>query len=146
MLFQLGSTLLTILAIIIAIIILTLIIYAIVIVLESKAKAHDKRLMIFLLAVITVLLLPIILGVLGLILGAIGDLFAGIRNLIDGGGANYVVRLVPILGFLILLVFTKYLIDIPWDHATWISLLLLFIMYILFSIVPETYAVLGFGL
>ncbi|MHA1804344.1 MAG: hypothetical protein ACTSU4_07385 [Promethearchaeota archaeon] len=146
MLFQVSSTVITILAIIIAIVILTLVIYAIVTVLESKAKAHDKRLMIFLLAVITVLLLPIILAAIGLILGAIGNLFAGIRNLIDGGGVNFVVRLVPILGFLILLVFTKYLIDLPWDSATWISLLLLFIMYILFSIVPETYTILGFGL
>lgn len=146
MLFQLNSTLITVLGIIIAIIILTLVIYAIVIVLESKAKAHDKRLMIFLLAVITVLLLPVLLGAIGLVLGAIGNLFAGIRNLIDGGGSNFVVRLVPILGFLILLVITKFLLDLPWDNSTWISLLLLFIMYCLFSLVPEVYQILGFGL
>jgi hypothetical protein len=145
MLFQFEA-LITIISLIIATIVLTLVIYIVVILIESKHKASDKKFMILLLAFISVLILPIVLGAIGMVLGVIGDLFAGIRNLIDGGGQNFVVRLVPIIGFLILLVLTKFLIDLPWDHAVWIALLTLFILYIFYSITPELYTILGFGL
>jgi len=139
------SSLILILGIIIGTIIVALVLYLIVRVLESEHKAKDKIWMIVIEAFIAVFVLPILLGAIASVLGAIGDLVAGIRNALDGGGANYVVMLTPIFGFLILLVLTKFLIDVPWDNALWISLVLLFILYIIYSIVPEFYNLLQVG-
>lgn len=139
MLFQLDPTVTLILGIIIGTIIVTLVLYLVVRIIESEHRANDKIYMIILEAFIAVFILPIILGAIGTVLGAIGDLVAGIRNLLDDGGVNYVVLLVPIFGFLILLALTKFLIDISWESALWISLILLFVIYIIYSIVPELY-------
>ncbi|MBD3196000.1 MAG: hypothetical protein GF317_13160 [Candidatus Lokiarchaeota archaeon] len=137
MLFQLESSLIFILGLIIGTILLGLIIYIVVILIESKHKASDKVLMIFLLALIAILILPPVLGAIGQVLGAIGNVFAGLRSAIDGGGDNYVTQLVPIIGFLILLILTKFFIDIRWETAVWISLVTLFFLYILLSLIPE---------
>jgi len=146
MLFQLDPAVMLILGIIIGTIIVTLVLYLIVRIIESEHRANDKIYMIILEAFIAVFILPIILGAIGTVLGAIGDLVAGIRNALDpGGGTNYVVLLVPIFGFLILLALTKFLIDISWESALWISLILLFVLYIIYSIVPELYTFLQVG-
>lgn len=137
MLFQTADPIIFILGIIIGTILLGLIIYIAVLLIESKHKASDKALMIFLLALIVILILPPILGAVGTVLSAIGDVFMNIRNFFDGGGANYVTQLVPIIGFLILLVLTKFFIDIRWETSVWISLLTLFLLYILLSLIPE---------
>jgi len=145
MLFQGEDALMWILGIIIGTVIVTLILYLVVRIIESEHRANDKIYMIILEAFIAVFLLPLILGAIATVLGAIGNLFAEIRNLLDGGGANYLVQLVPIFGFLILLALTKYLIDISWESALWISLILLFVLYIMYSIVPELYTFLQVG-
>ena len=145
MLFQDAEPLLFILWLILATVIVALIIYIVVILLESKTKASDKKFLIILLAFIIVLLLPVILNAINSVLGTIGDTLAEIRNAIDGGGANYLTNLTPIIGFLILLVLVKFLIDIPWDNSVWISLLTLFILYIIYCLIPELYTFLGFG-
>ena len=126
-----------ILGIIIGTIIVTLILYLIVRIIESEHRANDKIFMIVLEAFIAVFILPIILGAVSTVLGAIGSIPQAIRDALDGGGANYLIMLVPIVGFLILLALTKFLIDISWESALWISLILLFILYIIYSIVPE---------
>ena len=145
MLFQDTDALLFILWLVIATIIVALIIFIVVILLESKTKASDKKFLIILLAFVIVLLLPIILNAVGLVLGAIGDALASIRDAIDGGGQNFLVLLVPVIGFLILLVLVKFLLDIPWDNSVWISLLLLFILYVIYCLIPELYSFLGTG-
>ncbi len=145
MLFQDAEPLIFILWLILATVIVTLIIYLVVILLESKTKASDKKFLILLLAFVIVLLLPVILNAVNMVLGAIGDALAGIRDAIDGGGANYLTNLTPIIGFLILLVLVKFLIDLPWDKSVWVSLLTLFILYIMYSLIPELYTFLGFG-
>ena len=145
MLFQLDPAVTLILGIIIGTIIVTLVLYLIVRIIESEHRANDKIYMIILEAFIAVFILPIILGAIGTVLGAIGDLVAGIRSALDDGGVNYVVLLVPIFGFLILLALTKFLIDISWESALWISLILLFVLYIIYSIVPELYTFLQVG-
>ncbi len=124
---------------ILATIIVALIIYIVVILLESKTKASDKKFMILILAFLIVLILPIVLNAVTAVLAAIGDALADMRNAIDDGGRNYLILLSPVIGFLFLLFLVKYLIDIPWDHAIWVSLLLLFILYVLFTLVPELY-------
>jgi hypothetical protein len=139
------SSIILILGIIIGTVIVALVLYLIVRVLESESKAKDKIWLIVLEAFIAVFVLPIILGAIASVLGAIGDLVAGLRNALDGGGSNYLIMLTPIFGFLILLVLSKFLIDVPWDNALWISLVLLFILYIIYSIVPELYNLLQVG-
>ena len=145
MLFQNPEPLFFILWLILATVIVALIIYMVVLLLESKTRASDKKFMIILLAFIVVLLLPIVLNAIGSVLGAIGDALAGIRNAIDDGGSNFLVRLVPVVGFLILLILVKFLIDIPWDKSVWVSLLILFLLYIMYSLIPELYTFLGVG-
>ena len=132
-----------ILWLILATVIVALIIYIVVLLLESKTKASDKKFMILILALIIVLLLPVVLNAIETVLSAIGDALADMRNAIDDKGQNLVVLLVPVFGFLILFVLVKFLIDIPWDHSVWVSLLILFILYILYSLVPELYTFVG---
>ena len=145
MLFQDTDAILFILWLVLATVVVALILYIVVILLESKTKASDKKFLILLLAFVIVLLLPIILNAVGIVLGSIGDALASIRDAIDDGGLNFLVRLVPVIGFLILLVLVKFLLDIPWDNSVWISLLLLFILYVIYSLIPELYTFLGTG-
>ena len=110
MLFQLDSTLMFILWLILATVIVALILYISVLLIASKTKASDKKFVIIILAFIFVLIIPIILGAINSVLGVIGSLVAF-------SGSNYLTQLTPIIGFLIILVLTKFLISIPWDQA-----------------------------
>ncbi len=140
MLFQEFDTLIFIVGLILATIVVALIMYIAVRVVVSKTKASDKKFLILLLAFIGVLVIPIVVNAIMLVLTTIGDWIAAIRNAIDpGGGQNFLVNFGPIIFFLLLLVLTKFLLDVTWDHALWISLLTLFILYIIYSIVPELY-------
>jgi hypothetical protein len=145
MIFQDAEPLFFILWLILATIIVFLIIYIVILLLESKTKASDKKFMIAILAFIIVLLLPVVLNAINTVLSSIGDALADIRDAIDDGGANFLTNLTPIIGFLILLVLVKFLIDLPWDKSVWVSLLTLFILYILYCLIPELYTFLGFG-
>ena len=139
MLFQWESTLFFILWLILATVIVTLIIYISTLLIESKTKASDKKFLIILLAFICVLIIPVVLGAINSVLGAIGDLVAF-------SGSNYLTQLTPIIGFLIILVLTKFFLDISWDHAVWIALLTLFFLFLLYTMIPELYSFLGFGI
>jgi len=139
MLFQWESTLFFILWLILATVVVALIIYISVLLINSKTKASDKKFLIILLAFICVLIIPIILGAINSVLGAIG-------NLIAFSGSNYLTQLTPIIGFLIILILTKFLIDLSWDQAVWIALLTLFFLFLLYTMIPELYGFLGFGL
>ncbi|UCC19088.1 MAG: hypothetical protein JSV62_13435 [Promethearchaeota archaeon] len=145
MLFQDAEPWVFIIWLIIATIIVALIIYLVVMLLESKTKASDKKFLILLLAFIIVLLLPVILNAVNEVLRAIGDALASIRDAIDNGGVNFLIQLTPIIGFLILLVLVKFLIDLPWDNSVWVSLLILFILYVIYCLIPELYTFLGFA-
>ena len=145
MLFQDAEPIFFILWLIIATVIVFLIIFIVVLLLESKTKASDKKFLIAILAFIIVLLLPVVLNAINTVLSAIGDALAEIRNALDDGGVNFLTNLTPIIGFLILLVLVKYLIDLPWDKSVWVSLLTLFILYVLYCLIPELYTFLGFG-
>ena len=134
MLFQDAEPFLFVLWLLLATVIVALIIFIVVILLESKTKATDKKFMIIILAFLIVLVLPIVVNAITAVLAAIGDALASIRDT-----PNYLILLGPVIGFLLLLLLTKYLIDIPWDKAVWISLLILFLLYILFTIIPELY-------
>ncbi|TFG03846.1 MAG: hypothetical protein EU542_00540 [Promethearchaeota archaeon] len=139
MLFQAEQTLLFILWLIVATVIVALILYIAVLLIESKTKASDKKFLIILLAFICVLIIPIVLGAINQVLGTIGSLIAF-------SGSNYLTNLTPIIGFLIILILVKFFIDISWDHAVWISLLTLFLLFLLYTMIPELYNFLGFGL
>ncbi|MFO8019417.1 MAG: hypothetical protein R6U96_12355 [Promethearchaeia archaeon] len=145
MLFQKDSIMLLV-WIIIGTVLLTLIIYLAVRLIESEHKANDKKFMIFLVALICVLILPFVLGVIGTILNTLGDILANLRNALDGGGRNYLGNLVSIIGFLIVLFLLKVFIDLTWESSMWVALLTLFMLYILYSLVPEIYIMMQFGL
>lgn len=139
MLFQWQDTLFFFLWLILATVIVTLIIYIAVILIVSKTKASDKKFLIILLAFICVLIIPIILAAIDIVLGFIGEL-------VWYSEENHLLRLTPIIGFLIILVLVKFLIDINWDHAVWISLLTLFFLFLLYTLIPGLYQYLKFGL
>lgn len=139
MLFQLPEALLFVLWLILATVIVALIIYIAVLLIVSKTKASDKKFLIILLAFICVLIIPIILAAIDMVLGAIGDL-------IDFSGQNHLPRLTPIIGFLIIFILTKYLLDVAWDHSVWVSLLTLFFLFLLYTMIPGLYEFLRFGL
>ena len=139
MLFQLENTLLFILWFIVATVIVFLILFIVVLLIESKTKAKDKIILEIVLAAIIVLIIPIILAAINYVLGEIG-------NLIAFSGNNYLTNLTPIIGFLIILVLVKFFLDIAWDHAVWVSLLTLFFLFLLYTMIPQLYEWLGFGL
>ncbi|MFX1496871.1 MAG: hypothetical protein ACFFBH_05065 [Promethearchaeota archaeon] len=144
MLFQYDSPLFWI-GLILGIVVVTLILYIAVLVVVSKTKASDKKFMILLLAVIGVLVLPIIVRAIMLVLNFIGQGLADIRTAISPSGVNFLSNFGPIIFFLLLLVLTKFILDVTWEHALWISLLTLFILYIIYSLVPELYQLVPFG-
>ncbi len=138
MLFQ-AEALLFVLWLILATVVVALIIFIAVLLIVSKTKASDKKFMIILLALICVLIIPIVLAAIDSVLGAIGSVIAF-------SGQNHLVRLTPIIGFLIIFVLTKYLLDVAWDNSIWISLLTLFFLFLLYTMIPGLYEFLQFGL
>ncbi len=145
MLFQFESTLFFILWLILATVIVFLIMYIAVRLVVSKTKASDKWVLILITAFISVLVLPIIVNAIMLVLNLLGNALASLRSAIDGGGQNFLGNFAPIIFFLLLLAFTKFLIGISWEHALWVSLLTLFILYIIYSLIPELYNFVQFG-
>ena len=137
MLFQGESTLLFIVWLIIATIIVALILYIAVLLIVSKTKASDKKFLILLLAFICVLIIPIVLDAVSTALSVIGDPIAF-------SGYNYLTLLTSIIGFLIILILVKFLLDVAWDNSVWISLLTLFILFLLYTLIPEFASFLGF--
>jgi len=133
-----NDTLWFVIWLILATIVVTLIIYIAVLLIVSKTKASDKKFLIILLAFICVLVIPIVLG-------AIGTIF-GIFSEIPWSDGNYLTLLIPIIGFLIVLVLVKFLLDVAWDHALWISLLTLFVLFLLYTLIPGLASFLGFTL
>jgi hypothetical protein len=139
MLFQTNDILFFVLWLILATVIVTLILYIAVLVIVSKTKASDKKFLIVLVAFLCVLVIPIILGAVNYVLAAIGNPIAAAV-----GSGNYLTLLTPIIGFLIILVLVKFLLDVTWDKAVWISLLTLFILFLLYTLLPGLADFLGF--
>ena len=145
MLFQGGDPLFFVLWLILATVIVFLIMYIAVLLVVSKTKARDKWVLILILAFVAVLVLPIIVGAIMMVLNLLGNGLASLRSAIDGGGQNFLANFGPIIFFLLLLTLTKFLLGISWEHALWVSLLTLFILYIIYSLIPELYTFVQFG-
>jgi len=141
MLFQAEDTLIFVVWLILATVLVALILYIAVLLIVSKTKASDKKFLIILVAFLCVLIIPIVLGVVNDGLAAIGDPIAETLE-----NSNYLTQLTPIIGFLIVLVLIKFLIDIAWDHAVWVSLLTLFLLFLLYTLLPGLAEFLGFTL
>ncbi len=122
-----------------------LVLFISVIVGESKERAKEKTLMIVILGLIILFVIPFLRSVFSLVLNFLGEGLASLRNLIDGGGQNYLGTLVPILLFLVILVLVKYMLSVEWDNAVWISLIMLFILYVMYSLFPEIFTFLQIG-
>ena len=138
MLFQMDPTLEFVLWLIIATVIVTLILYIAVLLIVSKTKASDKKFLILLVAFICVLVIPLVLGAISTVFNVFSE--------IPWSDGNYVQLLIPIIGFLIVLVLVKFLLDVAWDHALWISLLMLFVLFLLYTLIPGLASFLGFTL
>jgi hypothetical protein len=123
---------------IIGTIILGLFIYLAVWLIVSKTKAKDRLLMIFIAAFLGIFLLPIVAGAIGSILNAIG----GIPALLPWG-ENNMGGLVPIVQYLLFIIIIKFLISLEWGNAVWITLIALFLLFLLYSFFPVLYAPLG---
>jgi hypothetical protein len=148
MLFQIiniGDPLFFFLWLVLATVIVFLIMYIAVLVVVSKTKARDKWFLILILAFVAVLVLPIVVGAIMYVLNLLGTGLASVRSAIDGKGQNYLALFAPIIFFLLLLTLTKFLLGISWEHALWVSLLTLFILYIIYSLIPELYSFIQFG-
>ena len=99
--------------------------------------ANDKKLSLLLSSLIIVVVVALIVGLIGGVLEASGGAVASIRNAIDGGGANFLGGLVPIISFLLIMVVLHFLVGMDWEKTTWIALIALFLLYLLFSLLPE---------
>jgi hypothetical protein len=137
LLLQQTEPVLYLIAILIGTIIVTLVLFLAVMLIESNQRAKDKLFMIIIIALFTVVVLPIIMNAIAYVFNAIGSSLASIRNAIDNRGQNHMIFMVPIFGFLILLAVNKYLLDISWETALWITLILLFVLFLMFCLLPE---------
>ena len=142
---NIGDPLFFVLWLILATVIVFLIMYIAVLLVVSKTKAKDKWFLILILAFVAVLVLPIIVNAIMMVLNFLGGGLETLRSAIDGGGHNYLALFEPIIFFLLLLTLTKFLLGISWEHALWVSLLTLFLLYIIYSLIPELYTFVQFG-
>jgi hypothetical protein len=133
-----DPTVLFIIWLIVATVIVALILYIAVLIIVSKTKASDKKFIIIILAFIFVLVIPLVLGAISTVLG--------VFNEIPWSDGNYLMGLVTIIGFLIILLLCKFLLDVAWDNALWISLLTLFVLFLLYTLIPGLASFLGFTL
>ena len=106
---------------------------------SSKTKAKDKLLMIFILALVTILILPIIGGAVGWVLTQL-DLIVGwpasqIPQVLGTGG-GYLFSLVAVIQFLIFMVLVKFFINETWGNSVWISLISLFLLFLMYTLIP----------
>ena len=105
----------------------------------GKDFASDRKIMLLIAALLIVVLVPIVTETIMFVLDLFGELAAGLRNLIDSGGQNYVTQMAPIISFLLFLIVLKFMVGMDWKDTTWISLIGIFLLYILYSLVPELY-------
>lgn len=122
---------------IIGTIILGLFIYLAVWLIVSKTKAKDRLLMIFIAAFLGIFLLPIVAGAIGIVLNAIGSIPDALP-----WGTNMMGGLVPIVQYLLFIIIVKFLISIEWGNAVWITLVALFLLFLLYSFFPVLYTTL----
>jgi hypothetical protein len=123
---------------IIGTIILGLFIYLAVWLIVSKTKAKDRLLMIFIAAFLGIFLLPIVAGAIGFVLNAIGEIPALLP-----WGENNMGGLVPIVQYLLFIIIIKFLISLEWGNSVWITLIALFLLFLLYSFFPVLYNTLG---
>ena len=75
----------------------------------GKEFASDKKIMLLLAAVIIVVVVPLITAGIMAVLGLLADALIALRDLIDGGGRDYVSNMAPIIAFLLFYLVIKFL-------------------------------------
>lgn len=144
MILQFGSTseiLFFILWVVVATMLLGLFIWLATRWISSKTKAKDKIVMIFLLALVMVLLIPLLEGLLHTVLIAIDSVVGWPASQLPflGSGGGYLLALVGIIIFLVFMVFVKMFLNETWSNSVWIALLSLFLLYLLYTLIPALY-------
>ncbi len=132
-----SFSVLTIVFILIATIFLWLALWLATRIIVSKDFGNRKKIMLLITALLMVLLVPIVTGLIVSIISLPGDLMVWLRNLIDGGGRNYVGGMAPIIAFLIFLIILKFLVGMEWRHTIWVGLIGIFLLYLFYSLLPE---------
>ena len=144
MILQFGSTadvLFFILWVVLATMLLGLFIWLATRWISSKTKAKDKIIMIFLLALVMVLLIPLLEGLLAYVFNFIGGIVGWPASQLAflGTPQNFLMALVGIIVFLVFMVFVKMFINETWSNSVWIALLSLFLLYLLYTLIPALY-------
>ncbi len=129
----------TIVYILIATILLWLMLYLATRIIVSKTFASDKKIMLLLSSLIMVIIISLITGVIVQILGYAGDGMAQLRNLLDpnNGGRNYVTNMAPIINFLLFILILHFFVKMNWNNTIWVALIGIFLLYLLYSAIPE---------
>ncbi|NIQ07754.1 MAG: hypothetical protein GWO20_19170 [Candidatus Korarchaeota archaeon] len=99
--------------------------------------ASKKKSSLFISALIIVIILPLVAEGIGEILTIIGEIIVEGRNAIAPSGSNYLVRIVPVISFLVFLAILKFITNMEWRNSLWISLLGIILLYCLYSFFPE---------
>ena len=128
---------LTIVYILIATILFWLMLWLATRLIVSKDFASNKKIMLLLTALLMVVLVPIITSAIVTVLSWAGDLMVSLRDLVGGGGHNYVTGLASVISFLIFMIFLKFLVGMDWKDTTWVALVGIFFLYVFYSLVPE---------
>lgn len=104
----------------------------------SKSFASDKKVMLLLTALLAVLLVPIVAGLIVSILDFVGQGAAWLRNVITPGVASSQVgQMTPIIAYLIFYFLLKFMVGMDWKDTLWVSLIGIFLLYVLYSALPE---------
>ena len=129
----------TIVYMLIATIFLWLFLYLSTIWIVSKNFASGKKGLLLLSALLIVLLVPVVTSAIMYVLNFAGEGMASLRNLIDpnNGGSNQVGLLGPVIGFLLFILILHFLVNMNWNHTIWVSLIGIFLLYLVYSAIPE---------
>ncbi len=105
----------------------------------TKSFASDKKFMLLIAALLTVVLVPLVAEAIMYVLNFAGEGMRLLRNLVDpnNGGSNYIGNLAPIIAFLIFYFLLRILVRMDWKDTLWVSLIGIFLLFMLYSLVPE---------
>ncbi len=103
----------------------------------SRDFAKNNVLVLLLSALLLVVLVPIVTDGIMFVLSLVGELMQDIRDIFGTPGPNYVGLLAPIISFLLFLVILKLLVGMDWKDALWVGLIGIFLLYLLYTLLPE---------
>ncbi|MHA1646181.1 MAG: hypothetical protein ACTSVU_04015 [Promethearchaeota archaeon] len=132
-----ASIWLVIVYLLIAVILLWLALWLSTRIFVGKNFAKEKKFILLLSSLLIVVIVPLVTGGLIGVLKIPGDLMVSLRDLLGGGGHNYVTNLAPIISFILVMVILKLLVRFDWGDCFWVAIIGIFLLFLLYSLVPE---------